>query len=146
MIFCNTCCNTLRFCNTCCNSLIFFDTHYITLILRINYVLGPAVKFPRKILNYFRKRRKTINWSMLRFFPFVGRKFSNMILSFIVSFSFRNKNTYVKRILILISSLKNIEVVSKKYVMSLHWVFLMNLFPPPPNYLVHSYFTLWTPH
>ena len=53
------------------------------------------------------KQWKKLNRSNLRFFRFVCREFSILILSFIVTFSIRNKKSYVGRMFILIPSLKN---------------------------------------
>ena len=105
------------------------------------YVLHPAVKLPRKhILTCFRKRRKKrkkINWSMLRFFRYVGRNISAMILSFITYFSLRTKNTYVSRIFILIPSLKSLQLFHKN-TWSLFREFFNTYNPPSPK-LIDSF-------
>ena len=100
------------------------------------------------------EKMKKMNWSItprgsiLRFFRHVSRKISSgtMILSFIISVSIRNKNTYVSRILIAVFSLKIIQVVSQPRCDHSSVSFFMHIIPPPPNYKIYSHFTYCGQH
>ena len=68
---------------------------------------------------------KKNDWSILRFFRYVGTKLSTMILSFIISFSLQIKK-YLRQLNVhtWIFSLMIIEFRSQKYAISLPWGFL----------------------